>query len=180
LRPEPPSQSSADSLEVRLLRAADLDVAGTLLFEALDALEQPDWALDYVPNVQVARADLYDRLTRSELVGAWIGDQLAGVVNYVGGPDDPFAEFTGEEEAGIRQLAVGVGWQRRGVGAVLVKYCIDRARSDGKARIVLHTTPWMHTAQRLYPRLGFERAPERDFSPEPNLDLLAYTLELGE
>jgi GNAT superfamily N-acetyltransferase len=178
LRPEPPSPSSADPFEVRPLRSEDLYIAGTLLFEALDALDQPDWALDYVPNVQAARADLSDRLTRSVLVGAWIEGQLAGVVNYVGGPNDPFAEFTGEDEAGIRQLAVGIGWQKRGVGARLVKYCIDRARSEGKARIVLHTTAWMHTAQRLYPRLGFVRDPARDFSPEPNLDLLGYTLEL--
>jgi GNAT superfamily N-acetyltransferase len=164
---------------VRPLRPSDLTAAGTLLFEALDALEHPDGALDYVPNVEAARADLEDRLRRSVLVGTWIEDRLAGVVNYVGGPEDPFAEFSGEDEAGIRQLAVGLCWQRRGVGAALVRYCIDRARAEGKVRVVLHTTAWMHTAQRLYPRLGFERAPDRDFSPEPNLDLLGFTLELS-
>jgi ribosomal protein S18 acetylase RimI-like enzyme len=79
----------------------------------------------------------------------------------------------------VRGLAVGVGWQRRGVGAALVTYCIERARAEGKARVVLHTTPWMHAAQRLYPRLGFRRTPEIDFSPAPGVPLIGYTLDLG-
>ena len=129
-------------------------------------------------SVEMARKDLVERLAKSVLVGAWIGEHLAGVVNYVNGPDDPYAEFDGENDAGVRGLAVGVGWQRRGVGQSLVTYCIERARAEGKDRVVLHTTPWMHAAQRLYPRLGFKRAPELDFSPSPGIPLFGYTLDL--
>jgi ribosomal protein S18 acetylase RimI-like enzyme len=129
-------------------------------------------------SVAIVRKDLQERLDTSILVGAWIGEHLAGVVNYVNGPADPYAEFEAECEAGVRGLAVGIGWQRRGVGQSLVSYCIERARTEGKARVVLHTTPWMHAAQRLYPRLGFRRAPERDFSPAPGIPLIGYTLEL--
>ncbi|MGH2699360.1 MAG: GNAT family N-acetyltransferase [Actinomycetota bacterium] len=176
----PPSPSSADSIELRPLGAAELEAASILAFEANDGLEaQPDSARAYMPNVTVVRADLVKRLATSALVGAWIGGRLAGVVNYVEGPQDPYAEFGDPDAAGIRQLAVGTGWQRRGVGAALVKYCIERARAEGKVRIVLHTTPWMQAAQRLYPRLGFTRTPELDFLPEPDLPLLGYTLELG-
>ena len=131
-------------------------------------------------TVEIVREDLEERLDRSVLVGAWIDGQLAGVVNYVNGPADPYAEFDGENEAGVRGLAVGIDWQRKGVGQSLVTYCIERARTEGKARLVLHTTPWMHAAQRLYPRLGFKRAPEIDFSPAPGIPLIGYTLDLGE
>jgi hypothetical protein len=38
----------------------------------------------------------------------------------------------------------------------------------------------MGTAQRLYPRLGFRRTPEIDFSPAPGIPLIGYTLDLGD
>jgi len=141
---------------------------------------QTDEARAYMATVKMVREDLLERLEKSELVGAWIGGQLAGVVNYVKSPADPYAEFDGENDAGVRGLAVGVGWQRRGVGQSLVTYCIERARTEGKSQVVLHTTPWMHAAQRLYPRLGFKRAPEIDFSPAPGIPLIGYTLDLRE
>lgn len=65
------------------------------------------------------------------------------------------------------------------MGQSLVAFCIERARAEGKARLILHTTPWMHTAQRLYPRLGFRRTPEIDFSPAPGIPLIGFTLDLG-
>jgi ribosomal protein S18 acetylase RimI-like enzyme len=148
-------------------------------FEANDVLEdQTDEARAFMASVEIVRKDLQERLETSTLVGAWIDGHLTGVVNYVNGPGDPYAEFDGEDEAGVRGLAVGIGWQRRGVGQSLVTYCIERARTEGKARVVLHTTPWMHAAQRLYPRLGFARAPELDFSPAPGIPLIGYTIDL--
>ena len=140
---------------------------------------QTDEARSFMATVKMVREDLLERLETSVLVGAWLGEHLAGIVNYVNGPADPYAEFEGEDEAGVRGLAVGLDWQRRGVGAALVTYCIERARIEGKARLVLHTAPWMQAAQGLYPRLGFRRAPEIDFSPAPGVPLIGYTLDLG-
>ena len=140
---------------------------------------QTDEARAYMGSVEIVRQDLEERLVESVLVGAWIEGRLAGIVNYVGGPRDPYAEFDGADEAGVRGLAVGIGWQRRGVGTALVNHCIERARAEGKARLVLHTTPWMHAAQRLYPRLGFRREPKIDFSPAPGVPLIGFTLDLG-
>ena len=31
---------------------------------------------------------------------------------------------------------------------------------------MIHTTPWMNAARRMYERLGFERRPDRDVSYE--------------
>jgi hypothetical protein len=36
----------------------------------------------------------------------------------------------------------------------------------------------MHTAHRLYERLGFSRLPERDWTPVPGITLRCYSLEL--
>jgi hypothetical protein len=36
----------------------------------------------------------------------------------------------------------------------------------------------MTAAHRIYERLGFTRIPERDWSPVPGVDLLAYRLDL--
>jgi ribosomal protein S18 acetylase RimI-like enzyme len=65
------------------------------------------------------------------------------------------------------------------VGTALVLACMEEARRAGKARISLHTTLAMTGAQRLYERLGFQRAPERDWVPEPGVQLLGYVLELA-
>jgi hypothetical protein len=36
----------------------------------------------------------------------------------------------------------------------------------------------MTTAHRLYERFGFTRLPERDWRPEPGVELLVYSREL--
>ena len=66
-------------------------------------------------------------------------------------------------------LAVARAAQGQGAGKALVRACIDEAREDGKAALVLHTTPWMTTAHRLYEGSGFYRDPERDWQVMPEL-----------
>ncbi|MFP5318228.1 MAG: GNAT family N-acetyltransferase [Acidimicrobiia bacterium] len=104
---------------------------------------------------------------------------LLGSITYVPGPG-PYAEFDAPDEAGLRMLVVAPEAQRRGVGTALVRACVDEARRAGKARVSLHTTPAMTGAQRLYEGLGFRRAPERDWVPEPGVQLLGYVLDLDE
>ena len=91
----------------------------------------------------------------------------------------PLAEFEGTDESGMRMLAVDPAAQGRGVGRLLAQACIDRAREDGRARLVLHTTRAMTAAHRLYRGLGFRRVPERDLRTPGGLALEAYVLELG-
>jgi ribosomal protein S18 acetylase RimI-like enzyme len=75
-------------------------------------------------------------------------------------------------------LVVDPAVRGRGVGDLLVGACLDRARAAGKRRMVLSTDPRMGAAHRLYERLGFTRLTERDWSPLPGVNLLAYVLEL--
>lgn len=60
-----------------------------------------------------------------------------------------------------------------------MKYeCHDEAGAQGQL-LVLSTRPTMTSAQRLYERLGFARAPERDWSKASSAQIV-YTLELAQ
>ncbi|MHB8245979.1 MAG: GNAT family N-acetyltransferase [Acidimicrobiales bacterium] len=90
----------------------------------------------------------------------------------------PLGQFDEADAAGIRMLAVDPVHQGRGVGSALVESCIERARTEGRSRVVLHTTERMTRAMALYEHLGFRRVPALDRQPLPEVELLAYVLEL--
>ena len=129
----------------------------------------------YMPALR----DVVGRARDAVVLVAVEENSVLGAVAYVPGPG-PYAEFHDRDAAGIRMLAVAPRAQGRGVGTALVEACFDRAKTERRARVVLHSTPWMATAGRIYPRLGFRRAPERDWSPAPGVDLQGYELGLGE
>ncbi|MHA5050944.1 GNAT family N-acetyltransferase [Streptomyces sp. SD15] len=123
--------------------------------------------------------DVAQRAAAAEVLVATERDQVWGGVTFVpaGGP---MADIARPGEAEIRMLAVAPEARRRGVGEALVRACVDRARAiEGCGRVVLSTQRTMHTAHRIYARLGFTRTPERDWNPIPHLDdLLLITYEL--
>lgn len=85
---------------------------------------------------------------------------------------------TGPDEAEIRALAVRPQAQGQGIGRELLSRVIERAASLGVPRLVLCTEPEMRAAHRLYEEAGFARLPERDWSPAPDVTLLAYARDL--
>jgi ribosomal protein S18 acetylase RimI-like enzyme len=128
----------------------------------------------YTPEL----ADVGGRASRAELLVARDDDgRVVGSVALVLSGD--FGEVTRSgDEAAFRMLVVDPSVQGRGLGALLVTTCLERARMAGKRRMVLSTGTRMLAAQRLYERLGFTRLPERDWSPVPGIDLLVYSREL--
>jgi ribosomal protein S18 acetylase RimI-like enzyme len=122
-------------------------------------------------------ADVAGRAERAELLVARDGQTVVGSVALVLAGE--FGEITSsEEEAAFRMLVVDPVTRGRGVGELLVRTCLERARAADKRRMVLSTDPRMTAAHRLYERLGFVRLPERDWSPLPGVRLMAYALEL--
>jgi ribosomal protein S18 acetylase RimI-like enzyme len=75
-------------------------------------------------------------------------------------------------------LAVDPAAQGRGVGTALLGRVLDASRRRGSADVVCSSLPEMRAAHRIYRRLGFRRAPERDWSPVPGVELLAFTVAL--
>ena len=128
----------------------------------------------YAPEL----ADVAGRAARAELlVVRDAAGQVVGSVALVLTGD--FGNvIASDEEAAFRMLAVDPTVQRRGVGELLVATCLARARAAGKRRMVISTDPLMTTAHRLYERLGFTRLPERDWCPEPGVELMVYSREL--
>jgi ribosomal protein S18 acetylase RimI-like enzyme len=128
----------------------------------------------YAPEL----ADVAGRAERAELlVVRDPGGRVVGSVALV-----LTGEFgnviTSDEEAAFRMLVVDPAAQGQGIGELLVTTCLERARAAGKRRMVISTDPLMTAAHRLYERLGFTRLPERDWRPQPGVDLLVYSREI--
>jgi GNAT superfamily N-acetyltransferase len=106
------------------------------------------------------------------------GERVLGTVTFVpeGGP---MGEIAAADETEFRMLAVDPAAQGRGVGAALLAGVIERTRALGRAAVVCSSLPEMRAAHRVYERAGFRRAPQRDWSPRPGVELLAFTLVLG-
>jgi ribosomal protein S18 acetylase RimI-like enzyme len=91
-------------------------------------------------------------------------------------PDSIYVEIAAPHEAEFRMLAVLAAARGKGVGGALVRACIDRARDAGLTALRLSTQRNMRAAHRIYERIGFERTPDRDWSPVPGVDLITYAL----
>ena len=141
-------------------------------YAAIGALEGDE---EYVPVLRdVARR------AREAVVLAAIDDAtgaLLGCATYAPDPANPWAEQLRHGEASIRMLAVDPDAQGRGAGTALVEACVERARADGRRGVFLHSLPVMQGVQRIYGRLGFRRAPERDWI-FPDFVLMGFVLDL--
>lgn len=112
------------------------------------------------------------------LIAAGPNGDVLGTVTFV--PDGgPLGEIAGPGEAEFRMLAVDPAAQGRGVGAALLRWVLEESRSRGKLAVVCSSLPEMRAAHRVYERLGFRRAVERDWSPVQGVELLAFTISLG-
>jgi len=119
--------------------------------------------------------DVAPRAEKAELmVAVDDADRILGTVTYAG-LGSPYAEHVSSpDEASFRMLVVDPAARGQGVGEALVRWCIDRAQASGVSSLRLSTQSGMTAAGRLYLRLGFARTPERDWSPEPGVDLITY------
>ncbi|QBI19051.1 GNAT family N-acetyltransferase [Egibacter rhizosphaerae] len=158
-------------MRIRPVAPNEHDAVGELTVAAYATLGEP--LGDYAGVLR----DVAARAEACEVIVAEEGGTLLGTVTYIPGPGH-FAEWDDPRAAGIRFLAVDPAIRRRGVAEALVRWSLARARDEGWARFVLHTTDWMHAAHRLYEKLGFERAPELDWEPERTVKLLGYRTDL--
>jgi ribosomal protein S18 acetylase RimI-like enzyme len=160
---------------VREAREPELTEIGEVTAEvfAAESLVGPD----YLETLRDARSR-WTAPGTSLLVAVDDGtDGLLGTVVYAR-PGSPWQDLAVGDEAEFRMLAVLPAARGRGVGETLVQACAAKAKRDGHPRLVLSTGPEMTAAHRLYNRMGFRRATERDWSPRPGIELHAYVLDL--
>ena len=166
-------------MRVRRAEPRDHAAIGEITVAAYAGLKEADEA-GYVDKLRDAAA----RDREAELWVATVSetgdphDTVLGTVT-VCHDGSPWREIARGDEGEFRMLAVAPQAQGQGVGAALVQLCVDRFREIGSPGIVLSTLPTMHAAHRLYERHGFVRAPDRDWSPAPRVDLVAYHLDLA-
>ncbi|MFI4854685.1 MAG: GNAT family N-acetyltransferase [Phycisphaerales bacterium JB065] len=84
-------------------------------------------------------------------------------------PGSDLAQVANDGEAEFRLLAVSPHARQRGAGELLVRRCIQLSASPPHAAktLVMWTRPQMVAALRMYDRLGFRRAPDRDAQLDP-------------
>jgi GNAT superfamily N-acetyltransferase len=160
-------------LEVRRARGDELAALGDLI---VDAYVADDLVGDgsYVEQLRAverraAEAEVLVAVDPAEPTG-----QLLGTVTYCP-HGSPWAEVSRANEAEFRMLAVSPAARGRGVAVTLVEACDARAAAEGRRTLALSVIRHNERAQRLYERLGFVRAPERDWEPLPGVELLVWT-----
>jgi predicted N-acetyltransferase YhbS len=174
----------AHALHIRDARPDEHDAIAALTLAAY-----AEYASIMTPTAWAGLADaLRSALARegTERVVAEMGGAVVGSVMLFPPEADAYGGIVGDERptdgAGpeIRLLAVSRDGRQRGVGEALVSECVRRARAQGASEVGLHTSRSMRAAMRLYGRLGFVRAPERDFEPEGGEIVEGYRLPLHD
>jgi GNAT superfamily N-acetyltransferase len=161
-------------MEIRLARPEEYTAVGALTVDAYAADGILDGTDDYVDHLR----DAASRADHAELWVAADDDGVLGTVTYCP-PGSRYCELATETDQGeFRMLAVAPAGRRRGIGRALVERCIARSRALGHRELLLCSSTAMLPAHGLYGSLGFDRAPELDWSPLPSIKLLAFRLPL--
>jgi ribosomal protein S18 acetylase RimI-like enzyme len=159
-------------LVVREAVLADFEAAGDVAVAAYRSID-PD-----LGGYEARLRDVAARAQHGTVLVAVADDRVIGTATYVGDPASPLAESDDPGDAGLRMLAVSPDAMGNGAGTALVTEAIQRARRDGRRRLVLLSRPTMKAAHAIYDRLGFERATELDETWD-DVTLLGFALRLS-
>ena len=126
--------------------------------------------------------DVAGRAARSEIIVAITDGQIVGSLAYHDDYSEEVKSGNPKNCAGFRVLATDPNMQGHGIGEALTRWCIDRARADGRTALLLNTTDYMKAAQRLYRRRGFEPYPEigYEIGGSQPVEVLGFRLELRD
>jgi ribosomal protein S18 acetylase RimI-like enzyme len=157
---------------VRRARAGDLEAAGAVTVAAYE-----EFILGPADPYVARLRDAQTRDREAELWVAELDGQVVGTVTLAL-EGSPWREIGRPGEGEFRMLAVAPPARRRGVGEALMQVVVRRFRELHADAIVLSSLAEMTSAHRVYERLGFRRLPERDWSPVPGVQLIAFRSEL--
>jgi len=100
------------------------------------------------------------------LVAVNSNNQVLGAVVYIGDIKNYGAKnvaYSEKNAAGFRLLAVHPTARGKGIGKLLVNYCLKTAKLENNKQLIIHSTHAMKIAWKMYEKLGFKRATELDF-----------------
>ncbi len=79
--------------------------------------------------------------------------------------------------SGFRLLAVSYVTRGHGIGKLLSKACIKKAKDIEQSQVIIHTTKVMQVAWKMYEKLGFKRSEDLDFI-QGELPVFGFRLKL--
>lgn len=127
---------------------------------------------------------LQDVAARAEHADIFVAERNGQVIGSVtaapaGGG---FSDVGLDDELELRTLVVDPAVQRSGAGRALVQAVVEQAKAmDGIGAVSLTTGATWESANALYARTGFARAPHRDwFVPGTDIKLFVYRLDLPQ
>jgi ribosomal protein S18 acetylase RimI-like enzyme len=151
--------------------------------EAVGALTLDAYAADgFVTRDDDYAEHLLDAETRAREAEVYVAvdeaGALLGTVTFC--PEGShLREVAGPGEGEFRMLAVAPEARGRGVAEAMVRLCIERSQELGYDAVVLSSMPNQAQAHRIYARTGFRRNPDLDWKPRPDIELLAFRLDLN-
>ncbi|ALV44641.1 GCN5 family acetyltransferase [Arthrobacter alpinus] len=164
------------STTVRPITEADYDAVARITADAYLGAGYFD-SIDYPYMRQIMR--VRERAAAAPMIvaerdGVVVGSATLAVFG------DKWADIALEDEMEFRLLVVDPAVQRSGAGKAMVTWILAHARATpGIAAVSLTTGDNWHGAHALYQKLGFSRAPERDWPiPENGKMLRVYRMEL--
>jgi ribosomal protein S18 acetylase RimI-like enzyme len=159
---------SLKAYTVRNARPYEFSAVGNLMVQAYSQLDGFPKESD-MPKYYEMLANVGDLTSKPEtelLVAVSSEDEIVGAVVYFS--DMQYYGSGGmatkeKNAAGFRLLAVNRSMRGRGIGKLLTKECIRKAKDKNLSQMILHTTKVMQTAWRMYEGIGFKRSEELDF-----------------
>jgi ribosomal protein S18 acetylase RimI-like enzyme len=159
---------------IRPARPDELEAIGRLTVAAY----LPTLALDEDDRYRATLADAAGRATAAELLVAADDSRIVGTVALCR-PGTPYAEVATSDELEVRMLAIAPTAQRAGVGSALMQHVHAVADQEGFTGIVLSVVDTNVRAAAFYRSLGYERQPQRDWTPVPHVHLLVWRRSTG-
>ncbi|MCJ7467186.1 MAG: GNAT family N-acetyltransferase [Maribacter sp.] len=137
--------------------------------------EQPDY---YKMLLQVGKG--IEKENTELLVAISDDAKVVGAVEYFSnlknyGSGGTISEI--KNASGFRLLAVDPQQRGKGIGKLLTKACIERAKKHGQHQLFIHSTESMKIAWGMYEKLGFTRYPAIDFA-QGDLPVFGFKLHI--
>ncbi|NRS15320.1 GNAT family N-acetyltransferase [Brevibacillus sp. HB1.2] len=165
------------NLCIRDARVEDRDQIEEHLLEAYQQYEQHLSTVKWERYKEEIRQSVTNSRTLAFIV-AVLDSEIVGSVQLFVSSEAAYAKpELGIDSPIIRFLAVSPKARGHGIAAQLIAESIHRMERLGATTLHLHTTDMMASAIKLYERLGFTRAIEKDFSNGETL-VKSYWLRL--
>jgi len=165
---------------VRNANTSEFEEIGKLMVQVYSQLEGFPSATDHPDYYKVLAniGELTKKPNTELLVAVSPKGKIGGAVVYFSDMTYYGSGGTATKEqnaSGFRLLAVAPQTRGQGIGKLLTHTCIQKAKKNKHAQVIIHTTKSMQTAWEMYKKLGFKRSPDLDFM-QSNLQVFGFRL----